>query len=120
MPLATVTLNPMLAIDKKAFGEHLAYAIAKFLHCRDGALNPNEIEVRFREYGPHDLNVQDLMIEVVANDYPDRRATLEQRTEFIATNIRDYLGTRGALRLSLCGGDNFVWVMLVPAAFVKL
>lgn len=120
MPLVTVTATPILGINKREFGELLCGLTAKCLSCKDGKLTVEEIEVRFREMGQHDINASDLMIEIFANDYPDRRANIQERTVAIAAGVRGYLSTQGFLAPSVCGGTNFVWVLLAPAGFVHL
>lgn len=78
-----------------------------------GHLTADEIEVRFREPGPYDVNYSDLQIEVTANWYATRAANLSDRVVWIAEHIE----AESDLPSELWGTDNFVWVVLGEAGF---
>lgn len=56
--------------------------VALALNCsdKDGALTADMVEVRVTEVGPYDVNAVDVAVLVVANDFPSRKANIEERT----------------------------------------
>jgi len=126
MPLAIVTRDPALISDKVArrLGPIIQTAVADALDVVDdqnARLNPNEVEVRFRDIGPLDVNASPFSVDVFANDYPGRRKNLQQRTEMIAQALKvDAELFEGSLPLSVFGNTCFVWIILGPAGFVLL
>ena len=69
----------------------LKESVAKELDCSDtdpdGALTPENINVRFRTYGPHDDAALEVDVLVIAKRFDGRAADLEERTG----RIRDHL-----------------------------
>jgi hypothetical protein len=75
-------------------------------------LNPEDVEVRFRDFGRFDVRSRSLEIVVVANDYPERRRCHRERAEQITENIRALIPSDLH--------DFWVWVLLVPGEFVEV
>ena len=119
MPLVIVTRDPNTMNDAQALklGPDLATIVAEALNAPNdegGALTAKDIEVRFRDIGPLDLNASPLEIEVFANDYPSRKANLEDRVDRICRELRIHPS------VPTCAIDDkggFVWVFLGAAAF---
>ncbi len=122
MPLVEVTRNPKFLDDEQArdFGPRLQRIVALRLTCGDpgGVLDEKEIEVRFRDPGPLDVNVSDLQVEIFANHFPSREANIDERTAQIAKDLHNHTNLPHVLFRK--GNENFVWVFLGRASFKKL
>ena len=121
MPLVVVTRNPLVIPDESLPGlaDVLRHAVAVCLNVDEegGSLTVDEIEVRFREPGPHDVNWLDLQIEVQANWFASRAANVEERAGFICEHVDD-LWEQAPIDVDLFTGKRaFVWVCLMPAGF---
>jgi len=110
-----VPLNPCNDREGVArFVNALPQIVAEALTCSDpdGSLTPQDVEVGVEEYGPMDISDDyHLQVMVDANDFPSRRADLQQRTQRIADQIAAVI----------IGPPTrfYVWVRLMPAAFVE-
>ena len=117
MPLGIVTSKPGLidAAVAKKLGPLIQKSIAETLDCAEdgGHLTLNDVEVRFQEVGPFDVNSVPFSLEIFANDFPSRRVNLQKRTETIATLLR----SSGILPKEVFKTYSFVWILLAPAGF---
>ena len=117
MPLGIVTSKPGLikATVAKKLGPLIQKSMVETLDCADegGHLTLNDVEVRFQEVGPLDINSMPFSLEIFANDFPSRRVNLQKRTEALATLLR----TAGILPKEVFKTHSFVWILLAPAGF---
>lgn len=121
MPLAIVTVNR----DHKALTDDFLFNYARFqlrgdiadtLTCEDrgGDLTMRDIEVEIRDRveGKHIGGEKyDFQLVVFANDYPSRKANLDERCAELRNRTSQVL-----LPYNVHG---FVWVLLSPAAFAE-
>lgn len=116
MPLAVLKGRDHLVGDEdlRAVAGDLRVAIAAALDCTDegGGLKADHVEVEFRPDHPFDTDAYDLRLTVIANEFPSRRADLDERREKIQEAFKASLTKAG-----FCGLYACVWVMLVPASF---
>jgi len=116
MPLVTVRSNILGHVEKTALGPVIQKIVALAL---DGDefeswLGPTDIEVEFKEIGPYDVSFPPVSLLVLANDYPSRKANLQERASQIARALREHEAfPDDALQTT----DGFVWVLLCPAGF---
>ncbi len=119
MPLVTVRYKADKLPDNDLMGLGVvlrktvrqALAVNGNTHAR---LAPEDIEVVFTAYGPHDLKEHDVGITVFANTYPERKENLADRREDIATNVSFFF------RKSSPAITAYVWVILVDASFTVM
>lgn len=120
MPLVVVTRNPEIVTDEmlKPLAYKLQEIVVKNLEVleKGGDLNVDQIEVRFREPGPHDINYSDLMIEVMANWFAERAENVQERSDWIGEDVKK----AKLLPDNVFGTDNFVWIFLGEAGFSLL
>ena len=95
-------------------GKEMPRIVAKALNTPenpDGKLTSYDIEVWHRKGGYSDVCGDNVDLEIIiwANDFPERRATLEYRQKNITEEISRVL----------LGGDirGSVWVLLAPGSF---
>lgn len=81
----------------------------------EARLSPADVEIWNNRARMIDANVKDLQIVILANDYPERRANLEERKEGIRRDVKVVIGQHGYTNIT-----GFVWVLLVPGAFGEL
>lgn len=111
MPLVTLRRSqrvPDEVVD--ALVKAIPVAVSESLDCNDlgGDLTPDDIEVEVGTIGPLDRNRYDICVNVIANDYPERKASLEVRRQHL----------QAALIRHIPGGlTGYVWVRLCPASF---
>jgi hypothetical protein len=122
MPLVVVTRDPKVLGDEQALrlGKLLQDVVADFLNAPadlGGELGPDEIEVRFRDIGPLDINASPLGIEIFAGDFPTRRINLEERVDRICRDLRTHPDVPDSV---IDDKGGFVWVFLGQTAFEKL
>lgn len=88
----------------------IQFHLAQRFHCEDegGDLNPGDIEVEVSEVGPKDRNEYDICITVLANDFPSRRANLDERRRLMQADLAGFIPP------DLTG---YLWVLLCPASF---
>lgn len=119
MPLVDVARDPKKVSDEvlKILAKELPDIVARSLSVPgvpEAILKPQDVEVRFRDFGPYDVHSQPLEIVVMANDYPARLESLRQRTENISEDIRVLIWGANT-RYSF-----WVWVRLAPGEFVEV
>jgi len=75
----------------------------------EGELTPKDIGIKVEEFGDLDIHQKDVEIIIWANDYPERREYLDQRTKRIYFQV-----------MALLGQDttSFVWVLLQKGSFI--
>lgn len=119
MPLAQVLANDghesLTHEMLRSFSQSLRDLVAETLTCDDdgGELTAMDIEVRLnyrdpkRDFGGEEYDVQ---VTIWANDFPGRRANLQDRCSRLNQQVKVYLpsGVRG-----------YVWILLAPAAFAE-
>lgn len=125
MPLALLVYDPE-RITSGVAGE-IAFILPQFVAAEltveeeDGQLSPSDIEVRVLPKSPEDIDHYDLSIVIFAQDYPSRRAKLDEARAAIISELED------ALPLICDESDcftwypprikGFVWVLLCPGSF---
>lgn len=112
MPLVTVARDPKCVDDNtlRWLADILPVAVAQCLtvdSVLEAKLSPNEVEVRFTDFGPFDRRTCPLEIVVFANDFPERRASLKERVR----RINDILFRKPDKN------DFWVWVLLATGEF---
>jgi len=76
-----------------------------------GELTPQEVEVEVRTIGPLDItNGKELMINVVANKYPERLENLDHRRFCIRNRVLELAPTSVVMK-------SYVWVHLSDASY---
>lgn len=100
----------------KQLGPLLQQLVAQALTCDDpgGELTAVDVEVDLKYRDPK-WNIggdqYDLQIVVFANDFPSRKANLEERCRQLRDLLRD--------QTELGGVKGYVWIRLAPAAFAE-
>lgn len=121
MPLTLIQYKPSRFTEEgiQMIASQMPKIVASALHSpRDGeaaSLVPNDIEVWCTESGKLDVNTKDLEIIIWAQEFPDRKATLERRKDEIIRDVRKLFSKNGGGRI-----PGFVWVLLQPTAFGTL
>ena len=123
MPLVLLKYDPESV--PSAMAEEIAYILPQFVAVEltveeaDGQLSPKDIEVWPLPKSPDDVdcNSYDLSIIIVAQDYPSRRAKLDEARAAIINELQDALPfvcdtyeVPGIIK-------GFVWVLLCPGSF---
>lgn len=111
----TTSGNNISDINIQLLGEVTRELVARELDTPeepDGHLTVNDIEVQVREGSPLDLGTLPLQIIVHANEFPARRANLDERRKRIATELRE--------RIPQLRGNCFIWILLHLASFEML
>ncbi|NIT04470.1 hypothetical protein GTO10_06245 [Candidatus Saccharibacteria bacterium] len=114
MPLAELYFDPQRVNPSVAAG--VAHALTNWVadalsvEEEDGQLTSDDIEVRVRAKGPHDVTAYHVEITVWAKHYPTREAKLDWATARIAAELDKQIigGVRG-----------FVYILLSPAGFAE-
>jgi len=118
MPLVLVTANRNHPKINDAMLNGLCLVlreqIPRFLACDDpgGHLTPDDIEIQLRDRDPsRDVGASkhDLHIVVLANDFPSRKANLDERCKHICGCIAECYKKDNI--------HGFVWIRLAPASF---
>lgn len=122
MPEVKIKRNPSQISDEAAqkIAKALQVIVARALTVpghKEAQLTKDDIEVGITDHGPLDINTLDLQIVVIANDYPERKQNLAERTAQIVKDLKAYAETLIGFRLT--ENQTFVWVLLSPAAFEK-
>jgi hypothetical protein len=123
MPTIRLKRDPDLMPDSvlEPLLEKLPGIVASALHVegnRHGRLQPDDIDIEVSDHGRLDVNCQTLQILILANDYPERAANINERTKEIADAVRFELRMfRDVLGIA---GRSFVWVFLGRAGFVPI
>lgn len=77
----------------------------------DGELGPEDVnvwEAELPEFDYHDIDHHDLVITVLANNFPSRMANLDERRQQIIDKVRPLLQK---------GVTFFVWVLCMPSSW---
>ncbi|MFF8788012.1 hypothetical protein [Streptomyces sp. NPDC015125] len=101
MPLVEVTYVPGVAESKlRELGSVLPHLVSEAVECPeepyDGALQPGDVEIRFRRLGPLDRSGLDVVIEVRSKWFESRAANRQERVDRLhqdvstATGLRDF------------------------------
>ena len=77
----------------------------------EAVLNPEDVEVRFSDFGRFDVHRRSLEIVIFANDYPCRRNCLEGKSQSIARDLHE--STPFGL------ADIWVWIRLAYGDFFE-
>lgn len=128
MPLVLVRYST--AIHPRAVGEiadDLRSFVAEVLTAQEAEskLSPSDIEVWVEEEKTCDVSLHTLQIVIFANDYPSRRAKLDQARALIVSRLKarlpDYLRRWPSRKLpdpkGRFGLKGYVWVLLCPSSF---
>ncbi len=118
MPLVTVThkAGKLTSGQRSRLALTLQISVAQALtvDCRKEAhLVRQDIEVRFKEFGPDDICPHDVAIFIVANHYPEREKNLSARRDSIVTDVSYFFH---AQKMTVKGS---VWVLLQPGSFTE-
>ena len=115
MSLVRIARDPVLVSDPRLV--HLLTDIRQIvadaltIPGTDGELHSHEIEMEVRDFGSFDQpGKYSLEITVLANEYPERRANLDERREKIIAGVKDALP-------NFPPGRGYVWVLLMPGSF---
>ena len=119
MPKVIVTRDPSVMDDDAArlLGADLPRIVAEALGCEEGPLIPTDVWVTFRDVGPLDVNAPPFAVEVIANEFPARRANLDRRADLIASELREHPAIPAFV---IDGKGGFVWVRIMLAEFELL
>ncbi|MCE9628858.1 MAG: hypothetical protein K8Q91_02560 [Candidatus Vogelbacteria bacterium] len=114
MPVAFVTRDPSKISDGLLLllRQKLPVIIAQHLSVPEGALTPEDIELRFMDIGRFDVVKRPLEILIFANDYPTRRESLEKRSQAITDDVSEMAPGRLT--------NFWVWILLGQGGFSKL
>ena len=117
MPKVMISYRPHVAsLDGAAnrLADQIPKIVADALTCANpqGHLVPEDVEVEVKAISSGFRTKYSLLVEVEANDYPERRKTLEQRTHQILCAIRIFLNGEDWHRF---GFKGWVWVKLFTA-----
>ncbi len=123
MPLVTIKYDSNIVSKKilKYLTKILPDIVARALHVKertDGYLTPEDIEVEVKKHGKFDVNTLALQITIVANDYPQRKKNLEDRTTSIINDLLRHPIIKDNSFISK--KQAFVWVLLCPGGFKML
>ena len=122
MPMVRVQYRQGIVTGAVAnrLSDGLPRIIAEALTCVNpqGYLSADDVEVEVKAMDKGLRTDYDLHIDVEANDYPDRRSSLEQRSHQIAQKVRAFLD--GIYEDVPSRPKGWVWVKLFPAHWVEL
>lgn len=95
----------------RPFLRELPEIIAKALSVpgTEGELTPEDIEVKFEQFGDLDIHQKDVEIIILANDYPEIRKNLDFRTKQIYFQVCTLLGQ---------DTTSFILVLLQKGSFI--
>ena len=116
MPLVLVTRNPKITDEalKPLLGSIRLAVAAALSTAGEGALTPNDIEVKVQEIGPLDQNIRDVSIIIWANNYPARLENLDARRRHLADQIKILVRAGGSPSLAITGS---LWILLAPGSY---
>lgn len=83
----------------------------------DGQLAPEDIEVWVLPENPGDVNPYHLGIVIFAQEYPSRRAKLDEARAYIIRGLETIVPDAFADYGDLTSKRGFVWVLLGPGSF---
>lgn len=58
-------------------------------HVHDGGVGESEIIVNLIEYSKHDLNINDIQITVIAHNFEERVARVDEMTDYIREQVKE-------------------------------
>jgi hypothetical protein len=99
MPIIDVTYGAQVAEEQLLqLAQTLPHAISLAVECPeepyDGALQPGDVEVRFRPRGPYDVSGLDLVVEVRSKWFASRAEIRQERCDQLCDAIIEAAGTR--------------------------
>ena len=99
MPIIDVTHGPRVAEQQLLrLAEVLPHVVSVAVECPeepyDRALRPGDVEVRFRERGPHDVSDLDVVVEVRSKWTASREETRQERCDQLCSALVAASGTR--------------------------
>lgn len=102
----------------------IAEIVAKNLTCDDegGAITADDIEVEFKRFGATDkTNGMLITVQIVADEFPSRKANLQARNDEIARALKDLFKEFGVIKNFPIASSRkaFVWTLLMPAGFTE-
>lgn len=120
MPLVNVIRNPEIVIlkDCTLLGGILPRIVAIRLSCEGAQLKDENIKVRFHKTTEFDVNVPALTIEIIAEPFPERLKTRDERAAKIAEDIVRYHKRHNAFSFELKEG-GFVALILAHMGIGK-
>lgn len=115
MPLVIVKVDPKIVPEETITNvlKKLPKIVATALSVKgnkNAKLKANHVEIEYKEHGPRDKNTKPFQFRIIANDYPERRETIEKRRALIILDIKLAV----AKKLNL---DAYVWVQLVEGSY---
>lgn len=112
MPLVQVmTSREISGSEISDLVEAIPHVVARNLNVPGvdgGQLSTKEIDVVIRNNGMFDMVSAECAVVIWANEFPERKANLEERTKNIVRELKGQLQP---------GILFYVWIMLAPAAF---
>lgn len=99
MPIVDVTHSSHVGEEQLArLAQALPHAVSLAVECPeepyDGALQPGDVEVRFRGRGRYDISGLDVVVEVRSKWFPSRAETRQERCDQLCDVIARAAGTR--------------------------
>ncbi|QNN51295.1 hypothetical protein [Nocardioides mesophilus] len=99
MPIIDVTYGPAVAEEPLLrLARTLPHAVSLAVECPeepyDGALQPGDVEIRFRPRGPYDVSGLDVVVEIRSKWFPGRAETRQERCEQLCEAVVAAAGTR--------------------------
>jgi hypothetical protein len=80
----------------KELAAMLPHAVSVAVECPeepyDGALQPGDVELRFRPRGPFDISGMDLVVEVRSKWFESRAANRQERVDGLCTAVEEVAG----------------------------
>ena len=118
MPLAILSYHPEMvhAEHVRRLSSLLPSMVAEALDVPENPearLTASDVEVWARERMRFDKSAKALEIVVLANDYPERRKDLDERSKELGRKVKFFLD---AFPEHIHG---FVWVLLAPGGFAE-
>jgi hypothetical protein len=99
MPLVEVTYGPGLTEERiLRVAQTLPHAVSLAVECPeepyDGALQPGDVEIRFRPRGPYDVSGLDVVVEVRSKWFASRAETRQARCDQLRDAVVEAAETR--------------------------
>lgn len=99
MPIIDVTYGPEVTEEQcLRLARTLPHAASLAVECPeepyDGALQPSDVEIRFRPRGPFDVSGLDVVVEVRSKWFASRAETQQERCDQLCDAVADAAGTR--------------------------
>ena len=98
MPIIDVTYGPGVSEAQiRRLTRTLPHAVSLAVECPeepyDEALQPGDVEIRFRPRGPYDVSDLDLVVEVRSKWFQSRANTRQERCDHLGASIAEAAGT---------------------------